>query len=38
MKFYFYMSLLCLNNPKDLDLCYKMDLEFWDWKGKNSTL
>ena len=24
------MSLLFLNNPKDLDPSYKMDLDFWD--------
>ena len=24
------LPFTCLNNPKDLDLSYKMDLDFWD--------
>ena len=27
-----------LNNPKDLDPSYKMDLNFWDWERKKSVL
>ena len=40
MKFCFHMSLRpFLNNPIDLDLSYKMDLDFWDCcKRKKSVL
>ena len=27
-----------LNNPKDLDPSYKMDLDFWDCLGKKKKL
>ena len=27
-----------LNNPKDLDLSYKMDLGFWDFFGEKNPL
>ena len=27
-----------LNNPKDLDPSYKMDLDFWDCFGRKKTL
>ena len=27
-----------LNNPKDLDLSYKMDLDLWDCFGRKKTL
>ena len=26
-----------LNNPKDLDLCYKTDLDFWDCFGRKNS-
>ena len=37
-KFCFNMSLPILNNPKDLDPSYKMDLDFWDYFGREKTL
>ena len=30
--------LLFLNNPKDLDPSYKMDLDFWECFGRKQTL
>ena len=43
-----YKSVLCsftiihvlpfLNNPKDIDPFYKMDLDFWDCFGRTKTL
>ena len=41
MKFYYNMSgLPFLDNPKDLDLSYKIDLDIWGCSGrkKNSVL
>ena len=40
IKFCSNTSLSFLNNPKDLDPSYKMDLDFWDCFGeeKNSVL
>ena len=39
-KFAVIRVLPFLNNPKDLDLSYKMDLDFWDCFGrkKNSVI
>ena len=34
MKFCYNTSLLFLNNPKDLDPSYKMDLDFGDCFGR----
>ena len=38
MKFCYSQILPFLNNPKNLDLSYKMNLDFWDcFEGKNSS-
>ena len=34
MKYFALRVLPFLNNPKDLDLSYKTDLDFWDGFGK----
>ena len=39
MKFCYIQILHFLNNPKDLDPSYKMDLDFWIvLEGKNNVL
>ena len=38
MKFYYNSVLLFLNNHKDLDPSFKMDLNFWDGFGRKHTL
>ena len=35
MKFCYKQVLPFLNNPKDVDPSYKMDLDFWDCFGSN---
>ena len=37
MKFCYNTNLPFLNNPKDLDLSYKMDLDLWDCFGREKT-
>ena len=38
MKFAEIQVLPFLNNPKDLDTSYKMDLDFWDCFGRQKKL
>ena len=38
VKFCYIQVLSFLYNPKDLDLSYKTDLDFWDCLGKKETL
>ena len=38
MKFCYIPILPFLNNPKDLDPSYKMDLDLWDCLGRKKTL